>query len=288
MAHLALCIGINNYPGTGMDLGGCINDALDWSAEFRRRGFRVETLLDADATRAAMLQSMRRMLLAAEPGDLVCIAFSGHGSFVFDVEADGLVRDESDGFDEALCPHDIEGGEPLTDDELHALFGERARGVRLLLIADSCHSGTVSRAAGRRARFLPPERWMSPQRLARAKGRRIDPEPGAGRLSAFGAALGRHRTAGRMRSGTDAPSDDVLFAGCAEGRRSFCYDAVFDGRPNGAFTFHALRALRTLPAGASYVDWRDAVTPTTLPSAEHPQTPQLVGDDAACRRAVLD
>ena len=29
---LALCIGINDYPGTDSDLSGCVNDANDWAA----------------------------------------------------------------------------------------------------------------------------------------------------------------------------------------------------------------------------------------------------------------
>jgi len=33
MAKLALCIGINDYPGTVNDLSGCVNDAQDWSAD---------------------------------------------------------------------------------------------------------------------------------------------------------------------------------------------------------------------------------------------------------------
>jgi hypothetical protein len=33
MSKRALCIGINNYPGTHMDLNGCVNDANDWAAE---------------------------------------------------------------------------------------------------------------------------------------------------------------------------------------------------------------------------------------------------------------
>ena len=31
MGKKALCIGINDYPGTGMDLRGCVNDADDWA-----------------------------------------------------------------------------------------------------------------------------------------------------------------------------------------------------------------------------------------------------------------
>ena len=40
MAKTALCIGINNYPGTHMDLRGCVNDAEDWSRELEARGYQ--------------------------------------------------------------------------------------------------------------------------------------------------------------------------------------------------------------------------------------------------------
>ena len=30
MTKKALCIGINDYPGTDSDLQGCVNDATDW------------------------------------------------------------------------------------------------------------------------------------------------------------------------------------------------------------------------------------------------------------------
>ena len=32
MSHRALCVGINDYPGSNMDLAGCVNDARDWQA----------------------------------------------------------------------------------------------------------------------------------------------------------------------------------------------------------------------------------------------------------------
>jgi len=37
MAKKALCIGINDYPGTQNDLSGCVNDANDWAAEWGTR-----------------------------------------------------------------------------------------------------------------------------------------------------------------------------------------------------------------------------------------------------------
>ena len=54
MAKKALCIGINNYPGTHMDLQGCVNDANDWAGVLGARGFKVATLLDDQATKAAI------------------------------------------------------------------------------------------------------------------------------------------------------------------------------------------------------------------------------------------
>ena len=44
MAKNALCIGINNYPGTHMDLQGCATDANDRAAALGGGGRTVPTL----------------------------------------------------------------------------------------------------------------------------------------------------------------------------------------------------------------------------------------------------
>ena len=62
MARNALCIGINNYPGTQMDLQGCVNDANDWAAALAERGFKVAKLLDEQATKAAMVAAMNDLI----------------------------------------------------------------------------------------------------------------------------------------------------------------------------------------------------------------------------------
>jgi len=36
MTKRALCIGINDYPGTDFDLSGCVNDAHDWAQALTR------------------------------------------------------------------------------------------------------------------------------------------------------------------------------------------------------------------------------------------------------------
>ncbi|MBM4258890.1 MAG: caspase family protein [Deltaproteobacteria bacterium] len=279
MAKSALCIGINNYPGTHMDLAGCVNDAKDWAAELAARGFTVAKLLDAEATKAAMVAGFKSVITAAASDDVVVITFSGHGTYVPDINGD-----EVDGLDEALCPYDIQtNNAPLTDDEIHELLAARKPGVRLVLIADSCHSGTVTRAAAPdpeaddvpRPRFMPMGNWLPENQLPKgASGKPLSSVSVTAPASAFTSALSR--TAG-----------DLLLSGCKEGPNNFSYDARINGRPTGAFTYYALKALKTLKADATYANWHAAITPMYLPSVQYPQSPQIVGSASARKRKVF-
>ncbi|WP_153160308.1 caspase family protein [Zoogloea sp. 1C4] len=259
MTKKALCIGINDYPGTQNDLNGCVNDANDWAAALAARGFAVTKLLDAQATKAAMVSAMSGLISGAAKGDTVVITYSGHGTWVPDQNGD-----EPDGRDEALCPWDIGSGKVLLDDEIAVIFTNHAPGVRVLLISDSCHSGSVTRGDDSdldpgmpRARFLPPGVWMKPDALAPAAK-----------------ALTLPTLSGLSRSG-----GDLLMAGAKDSQ--FSWDTSFKGRPNGAFTYYALKALAALPANASYADWFKAITPTYLPTNQLPQDPQLFGSRTA-------
>ena len=126
MTRRALCIGINDYPGTSNDLTGCVNDARDWASELYSRGFEVNSLVDAQATRAAMTSAINTLITGAQRGDTNVFTYSGHGTWVVDQNGD-----EVDGRDEALCPYDINTRGPLIDDDIRLLFDRRAAGVRL-------------------------------------------------------------------------------------------------------------------------------------------------------------
>lgn len=276
MSRKALCIGINDYPGTDMDLKGCVNDAEDWAATLAARGFAVQALIDAQATKAAMAEAIRALVKGAASGDSLVITFSGHGTCAPDDSGD-----EPDGLDEALCPHDIKQGHVLIDDEIHQMFAARVAGTRILLISDSCHSGTVIRAAaadpdadGARPRFMPMGAWLPEDRLPRAaNGRPATQVALASTGSPWAGAVSR-------------ASGDLLMAGCAEGPNNFSFDAKIAGRANGAFTYYALKALKTLKAGASYADWQAGIR-KWLPSASYPQTPHLFGSKTARRYKVF-
>lgn len=256
---LALCIGINDYPGTDSDLSGCVNDANDWGAALTKRGFTVTNLLDAAANGKAMREGIASVIEQAERGDLVVIQYSGHGSFVPDEDGD-----EPDDTDECLCPHDLMEKGPITDDELAELFAARAYGVKVIFISDSCHSGTVSKFAPittppttkdksapiRKVRFLPPGVFLSSEKIRKlgVRSRRPASPPG------------RHQA--------------LLISGCQD--TEYSYDAWFEGRPNGAFSFVALQALAKLPNSATYRDWYKGIR-KVLPSQQYPQSPNLYG-----------
>jgi len=270
MTKTALCIGINDYPGTASDLRGCVNDVDDWSRELKSRGFTVEKLTNSKAKRAEMRSRIAALVKGADYGDCVVIVYSGHGSFVEDLDGD-----EPDGTDECLCPYDTATKGVITDDDLYELYSARERGVRLIMISDSCHSGTVAKfnpivtpptlrgrgAPERKVRFLPPGAFLSKRKV-----------------SALGSRGPSHTSSPPGRHAA------LLLSGCQDSE--FSYDAYFEGRPNGAFSFVALKALKKLPKHASYRDWYEQIR-KMLPSQQYPQTPNLYGGSWMKKWAVF-
>jgi hypothetical protein len=88
-----------------------------------------------------------------------------------------------------------------------------------------------------------------------------------------------HLVGGLKRSG-----GDLLLAGCLD--TQFSWDTSFKGRPNGAFTYYALKTLRENKP-ASYEAWFKSIR-TYLPSTRLPQDPQILGSATARRFRVFD
>jgi hypothetical protein len=87
------------------------------------------------------------------------LTYSGHGGQVPNTGNDF----EPDGFDETWCLYDGE----LIDDELYTALGSFAAGVRIFVLSDSCHSGTVLREARFAALGVrPPRPRMMPRDIA--------------------------------------------------------------------------------------------------------------------------
>lgn len=119
-------------------------------------------LLDEHATRTALLDALKKVLVDdAKPGDVALFYFSGHGSRAFDASVD-----EPSKFDSTILPYDAraEAGQArdITDDELGTLVtAALAKGVKPIVILDSCNSGTGIRFLAQ-ARYAPPIKRMTP------------------------------------------------------------------------------------------------------------------------------
>jgi len=136
------------------------NDAEDMAQIARERGFeKVEVLLDGQATRDMVKSTISVAAENLKAGDMFLFTYAGHGSQIPDFNSD-----ESDGADETLCLFDG----MLIDDELYELWSHFPDDVRIVMISDSCHSGSVLRTvrrmasasvmagdAGPRSRLLP-------------------------------------------------------------------------------------------------------------------------------------
>jgi caspase domain-containing protein/uncharacterized protein DUF4384 len=183
----ALLIGINTYQAVP-SLSGSLNDvAAMREVLITRWGFdvrNVRTLTERDATRAGILSALQQLVREAGPNDVVYVHYSGHGSQVQDLNGD-----EEDGLDETLVPRD--GRTPnvpdILDDELDAIFSKlRAGGA--LIVLDSCHSGTATRAVDIHTRSVPRDSRIDLYRSAATTARAIVPRVQARQIVMSGAA----------------------------------------------------------------------------------------------------
>jgi hypothetical protein len=139
---MSIHIGLNtvdpaHYNGWDGRLQACEFDAKDMHAIAEGKGFDASILLSPEATADAVTGSLERAADALEEGDLLFVTYSGHGGQVPDTNSD----EKGDATDETWVLYDRQ----LVDDELYALWAGFKPGVRIFVLSDSCHSGSVTR-----------------------------------------------------------------------------------------------------------------------------------------------
>lgn len=138
---ISLHVGVNKassaFPSAST-LRGCENDARAMEQIARDAGFEQrDLLLGPDATYARVTTKIRSAAAQLEKGDFFFFSFAGHGFQKADTITDG---DETDHLDETILLFDVE----LFDDVLRKDLWPRFKaGVRILMVSDSCHSGSV-------------------------------------------------------------------------------------------------------------------------------------------------
>jgi metacaspase-1 len=126
-----------HYSGWDGQLVACEKDAHAMAKIAKAQGIRKRRLLlTPDATAANVTQALAEAAAKLKPGDLLFLTFSGHGGQLPDWDFE-----EKDDLDETWLLYDRQ----LVDDELYALWRAFQPGVRILVLSDSCHSGTATR-----------------------------------------------------------------------------------------------------------------------------------------------
>lgn len=137
---IALTIGMNKvskdaYGGWEGPLSCCENDSNLMTELLNGQGYETTELLTSEATRASVVEQIGKAAEALVSGDIFVLYYSGHGGQLRDLDFD----EWDDCLDETWCLYDGQ----LLDDELYQMWTLFAEDVRILVISDSCHSGTV-------------------------------------------------------------------------------------------------------------------------------------------------
>lgn len=257
---VSIHIGLNrvdpaHYQGWDGQLTACEFDAEDMLAVAKSRGFASRQLiLTEDATSANVAAAIAAAAAGCKSGDIVLITYSGHGGQVPDTNHDEsrLPTGLKDKYDETWVLYDRQ----LVDDELYALWRRFKSGVRLVVLSDSCHSGTVTKAlpsflepagattGGGAPRWLPLEQSL---KVYRANRKLYD-------------AI---QKANPSAEKTPVRASVLLISGCQDNQTSM------DGPRNGLFTGTLRKVWNNGRFRGGYQAFRDAITSRMPPS----QTP---------------
>jgi len=251
---LALNIGLNtvdpkHYQGWSGALNACEADARDMAAIARSRKFTARMLLTRQATRAAVLSAIGRAAKTLKRGDIFLLTYSGHGGHVPD-----LNDEEPDRQDETWCLFDGE----LIDDEIYTALGRLARGVRVLMLSDSCHSGTVARAMYYAARAASPEvaatrSYSSTGASGPPRFRSMPPDVALRTYRAHKAMYDRIQRSLKPNAQARVGAAVLLLSGCQDNQESA------DGDFNGLFTGTLLRVWKEGTFSGSHRDFHRAI-----------------------------
>lgn len=251
-----LVIGINDYGGPN-NLRGAVADAKDVANALNRIGAkRVRLLTDGQATRQAILSDYRSLVAQARSGDTLVVHFAGHGAQEpirrGDPDVDGDQKNEVFVLGGFLSRNDP--SELIVDKEISALLARAGRrGIKVLFIADSCHSGGMTRNVNTGVRV-----------------RRIN------------ISIGKNRS--RTRGITLVAPNDPGFTNIAflsaVGRNQESPEVMINGVPRGALSWAFARALDK-GAAKTKTHWltpahlRRLVVPTVIALTEGQQVPHM-------------
>lgn len=247
---ISLHIGLNfvnpdHYGGWDGELQACEFDAKDLKAIAGGLGYSTAMLLTKAATSEAVIEGINQAAAKLVAGDIFLLTYSGHGGQVPDTNGD---ETDAERQDETWVLYDRQ----LIDDELWNLWRRFKPGVRVFVLSDSCHSGTVTRvmpsfpATGPapRVRMLPPKQAAKVYRQNADLYDSIQESVPAGEKALIRPSV-------------------ILISGCQDNQLSL------DGAKNGLFTENLKKVWRKGRFKGGYRKFRDEIAQRMPPQ----QTP---------------
>lgn len=162
----ALLVGVDFYQQNGITTtNGSVADAEALRqlliSKFNFAPASIKVLRNEEATTGNILSELDRIVRETSPGDRVFFHYSGHGFQVPDED----VPDEKDGLDEVIAPYNVQVsnrpngkasatlkiGTYITDDTFNK-YAVDLSGRSVVMMFDSCHSGTISRSLNNKSK----------------------------------------------------------------------------------------------------------------------------------------
>jgi hypothetical protein len=255
-----LVVGIDDYIGEGNDLDGAANDAEDIAQALSRAGAKeVIRLINDEASKDRIFVAWEDLAEKAQAGDTVVFTYAGHGSQ--EPEPAGR-HDEADGRNEnfllgAFLPFGPGTKERILDDEVFEWMQKAdKKGVKVVFVADSCHSGGMERSAS-----APGVRFRKMETPTIAVDQLPLPPPEISKL-------------------TEDDFDNVTFVGAVP-EDKLTPEVSIDGRKRGALSWAFARALegradKNGDGEVSELELLGYVVPAVHAQVESQQTPQVL------------
>lgn len=218
----ALVVGIDIYPYE-VSLDGAVKDAKD--VETALRGSDVDemaTFFNDQARKDDIRAAWKAFVGKAAARDTIIFTYAGHGAQMPEL----IPGDEEDGLDEFLqlpgfdrsraaeTEHEI-----IVDNELNAWFSEaEAKGIQVLFVSDSCHSGGMSRSFSGKTRLAKPVKVKLPM------------PPSEEAVSGAKIKEAQFRTTTVLAASLESqPSPEVIIGGEARGALSWSFARAVEG-----------------------------------------------------------
>lgn len=267
---ISIHLGLNqvdpsHYDGWDGTLTACEFDANDMQAIATGRGFEPTVLLTQQATSAAVVQAIERAAEELGAGDILFLSYSGHGGQV----PEGDDGEEADRSDETWVLYDRQ----LVDDELFGLWQKFQPGVRIVVLSDSCHSGTVTRRIGENVADV-----VATREKADAQSPRYRAMPRDVLLATYEKNKAEYDRIQSATPNADESGDEIgatvlLISGCQDDQLSL------DGSSNGLFTEKLLSVWSDGGWAGAYAPFHEAIR-AQMPDTQQPNYTQVGAPNA--------